>query len=377
LPGQGIYTLRLTVGDGRLVTSDELVLSASRATGDVTFVAAGSVWRYLDNGSDQGTAWREPGFADVAWKSGKAQLGYGDGDEVTTLGFGSDANTKSITTYFRLKFNVADAKSVTGLTAKVLRDDGVVVWVNGKLAVRDNMPESDATYLTLASNTVGGADESTFFDHLVDPGLLRDGENTIAAELHQSVASSSDISFDFALVGQVFPANRAPTADAGPDITVQLGTAAVLTATFADDGLPSPPGVPTFTWSKIGGPGTVTFADARSPRTTATFGEAGSYVVRFKADDGALNASDDVTITVVSGEVPPVVAVSLNEAGPVLRLTTDAGRSYSVQVRDELVVGAWATVQQVAAGAAGRVVEVPLAGAGPQRYYRVVSPSVP
>ena len=111
--------------------------------------------------------------------------------------------------------------------------------------------------------------------------------NTIAVELHQSVATSSDISFDFALVGQVFPANRAPTADAGPDITLPLGTADVLAATFADDGLPSPPGLPSFTWSKVDGPGTVTFADARSPRTTATFSEAGTYVLRFKAYDGA------------------------------------------------------------------------------------------
>ena len=55
-------------------------------------------------------------------------------------------------------------------------------------------------------------------------------------------------------------------------------------------------------------------------------------------------------------------------------------RPEGVQVEqkgDELVVGAWATVQQVAAGGAGRLVEVPLVGAGPQRYYRVVSPSVP
>ena len=121
----------------------------------------------------------------------------------------------------------------------------------------------------------------------------------------------------------------------------------------------------------------MTFADARSPRTTATFSEAGSYLLRFKADYGVLSASDDVTVTVVSGEVPPAVAVAFAGSGPVLRLTTDAGRSYTVQVRDELVVGAWATVQQIAAGAEGRVVEVPLAGTGPQRYYRVVSPAAP
>ena len=30
----------------------------------VNLVSFGSVWKYLDNGSDQGTAWRAPGFND-------------------------------------------------------------------------------------------------------------------------------------------------------------------------------------------------------------------------------------------------------------------------------------------------------------------------
>jgi len=80
----------------------------------------------------------------------------------TPLGFGSDANATSITTDSRLKSNVADAKSVTGLTAKVLRDDGVVGWVNGKLAVRDNMPESDATFCARLGASCGSA---TQFDN--------------------------------------------------------------------------------------------------------------------------------------------------------------------------------------------------------------------
>ena len=41
-------------------------------------VAKGSVWKYLDNGSDQGTAWQLPSFDDTAWTSGTAPLGYGD-----------------------------------------------------------------------------------------------------------------------------------------------------------------------------------------------------------------------------------------------------------------------------------------------------------
>ena len=34
----------------------------------------GSKWKYLDNGSDQGTAWKEPGFEDNSWKSAPAPL---------------------------------------------------------------------------------------------------------------------------------------------------------------------------------------------------------------------------------------------------------------------------------------------------------------
>src|SRR5439155_913020 len=45
-----------------------------------TLIPVGSTWRYLDNGSNQGTAWRSVSFDDSAWKSGAAQLGYGDGD---------------------------------------------------------------------------------------------------------------------------------------------------------------------------------------------------------------------------------------------------------------------------------------------------------
>lgn len=65
-----------------------------------TLVPAGSVWKYLDNGTDQGTAWRGTGFDDSAWASGPAPLGYGD-PVSTTVNYGPDPNNKYITTYFR------------------------------------------------------------------------------------------------------------------------------------------------------------------------------------------------------------------------------------------------------------------------------------
>src|SRR2546423_3841410 len=65
--------------------------------GQTTLIATGAVWKYLSDGSDQGTGWRQLEFDDSNWPSGEAQLGYGDGDERTVIV--SNAPAKPITTY--------------------------------------------------------------------------------------------------------------------------------------------------------------------------------------------------------------------------------------------------------------------------------------
>nr|MBC8447313.1 metallophosphoesterase [Chloroflexota bacterium] len=162
----------------------------------------GSIWRYLDDGSDQGTACREPDFDDSGWASGPAQLGYGDGDETTVVSYGGDAGNKHITTYFRHSFDVEDASIFESLTLRVLRDDGAIVYLNGTEVSRTNIPDGAIGYGTLAASTVGGGDESKFFAAGVDPSLLNDGPNVLAAEIHQAAVTSSDISFDLELRGQ-------------------------------------------------------------------------------------------------------------------------------------------------------------------------------
>jgi uncharacterized protein YjiK len=91
--------------------------------------------------------------------------------------------------------------------------------------------------------------------------------------------------------------NVAPVVGAGPDQTIAPDTAN-LDGTVSDDGLPNPPGTVTSAWSKVSGPGTVTFGNANAVDTTAAFSEAGTYVLRLTADDSALSASDEVTVTV-------------------------------------------------------------------------------
>ena len=72
-----------------------------------------------------------------------------------------------------------------------------------------------------------------------------------------------------------------------------------LNGTVSDDGLPDPPGEVTTTWSQVSVTGTVTFTDASAVDTTASFSEAGTYVLRLTADDGEMTTSDEVTIVVI------------------------------------------------------------------------------
>jgi pectate lyase len=93
------------------------------------------------------------------------------------------------------------------------------------------------------------------------------------------------------------PTNKAPAVNAGANQTITLPALASLNATVTDDGLPAPGNVTT-SWTKVSGPGTVSFGNASAIDTTASFTTAGTYILRLTASDGALSAGDDVTVTV-------------------------------------------------------------------------------
>jgi secreted PhoX family phosphatase len=162
-----------------------------------TLVAQGSTWRYLDNGSNQGTAWRAFGFNDSAWKTGAAPLGYGD-PVATTVSFGSSSSRKYITTYFRRQFNATNG--FTSLSLRLRRDDGAVVYINGTEVARSNMPTGTVSSSTLASSTIDGSGETAFTTIPVTAQLFA-GANVIAVEIHQRSRTSSDIVFDASLTG--------------------------------------------------------------------------------------------------------------------------------------------------------------------------------
>ena len=163
-----------------------------------TLVSTGSSWKYLDNGSNQGTAWRATTINETGWKQGNAQLGYGDGDEATVVSYGSSSSSKYVTTYFRKTFSVTNPSQFLNYTLKVKRDDGVAVYVNGTEVYRNNLA-SGAGYTTLAS--LASDDGGTFQTTTLSANTFLSGSNTIAVEIHQNARNSSDISFDLELIG--------------------------------------------------------------------------------------------------------------------------------------------------------------------------------
>ncbi len=161
-------------------------------------ISASHVWRYLDDGSDEGSAWRDAGFADDGWAAGTGQFGYGDGDEMTVVADGPDQD-RHITTYFRTDFDVANAAAVMSLELNVIRDDGVVVYLNGVEVLRDNLPTGPIEAATLAVDGISGSAEDDWLTAVIPATALVDGTNVMAVEIHQKHRTSSDISFHLTL----------------------------------------------------------------------------------------------------------------------------------------------------------------------------------
>lgn len=179
-----IFLTKLKNGSSAMIAGTELV-------------STGAIWKYLDNGSNQDTAWRTLSYSDATWKTGNAEFGYGDEDETTLVSYGNDANNKFLTTYFRKTFNVINKSSISGLELSLLRDDGAVIYINGTEIYRSNMPSGNISYTTPAS--IATANASAYEIKTISSSSLVDGANLIAVEIHQNSSTNSDLSFNLKL----------------------------------------------------------------------------------------------------------------------------------------------------------------------------------
>ncbi|MEQ8767338.1 MAG: metallophosphoesterase [Planctomycetota bacterium] len=219
-------TIQFVTTTGFVMDTTTIVPSAIPPI-ETELVGLGSTWSYLDDGTDQGTAWTAPAFDDSLWATGPAELGYGDGDEATVVSFGPNSSAKYITTYFRHAFSVASPSAFDVLWLRAVRDDGVVVYLNGTEVYRSNLPETAIDFSTPASVAVGSNEEEELYGVEIPASALVAGQNVLAVEIHQSDGTSSDISFDLRLTGVSGRVTRVPRGATWSyfDQGVDLGTA--------------------------------------------------------------------------------------------------------------------------------------------------------
>ncbi|MFY7908472.1 MAG: fibronectin type III domain-containing protein, partial [Emticicia sp.] len=194
-----------------------LCLLAMSVFAQTPVISSGQSWKYLDNGTDQGSAWRGVGFNDVSWASGPSQLGYGDGDEATVVSYGGNASNKYITTYFRKTVSISSL--ATSYLLRIKRDDGVVVYVNGVEVFRDNLAVN-ASYQTLATNATD--DGNTWLETTIAASNFQVGNNVVSVEIHQTAITSSDISFDCELLPSSYTVSRGPYLQMGTSSSMQI-----------------------------------------------------------------------------------------------------------------------------------------------------------
>lgn len=193
-------------------------------------VAKGSQWKYSDSDSKPGERWNMPDYSDEGWKNGRAQFGWGSKGETTTISYGADENNKYITSYYRKWFTVADVNLLKQAAIKLFADDGAVVYLNGTELKRFNMPAGEISFETKALSFNNGAN----VDINIPEGMLVDGENLIAVELHQEKVTTSDAIFDLSLVWTQIN-SESPATNNSPSMSFTLKENAVFEAVYEKD----------------------------------------------------------------------------------------------------------------------------------------------
>ncbi len=179
-----------------------LAAVAQDAATPAVIVPGDSEWKWLHPADGTDPAGSEPGFHetfaspkydDSKWQSGKDSPaeggGFGYGDPVgVTWDTPEKENRK--TGYLRHRFTTKAA--MKDLVLSLQRDDGVIIYLDGKEVARDNVGDGKEAHDLMAETTISGAGETTPIE-LKLPGELAAGDHVLAISLHNRAGGGSDL----------------------------------------------------------------------------------------------------------------------------------------------------------------------------------------
>ncbi|HEY1120393.1 MAG TPA: putative collagen-binding domain-containing protein, partial [Haloferula sp.] len=305
----GTYVLRLAASDGDLTRSDDVtvIITSSSGSGEtLSFVSTQDA--YTENGATK---------------------------NVNSIRVESSSRKRIAYIQFDLQGFVSASNATLKLT-ETEDDSGGTMTLRLYAGLSNNWSESTIT----SSNAPGkGALLDTFTgDISLDEKISFDASAFITGPgsytlILEADSSNKDVAFgasEYPVVaarpelvvttGGASPPNSAPVVNAGTDQTTTMGSSSAqvqLNGAASDDGQPTGSSL-AVTWSSVSGPAAVSFSSSNTPSTQVTFTQAGSYVLRLTATDGALTSSDDVAVT-VNPQAPtnqaPVVSAGPDRTG--------------------------------------------------------------
>ena len=158
----------------------------------VPIINFGANWNYTPGSTNISTQWNTLDFDDTAWPIGSSSIGYGDGDDMTSI-------EPVISIFMRKTFQVDNINNIVHGLLHMDYDDGFVAYINGNEIIRENLGISGSEVLfdqhaetnVEAKIYQGLKPEKFLIDNVQD--YLVQGENVLALQVHNASENLTDL----------------------------------------------------------------------------------------------------------------------------------------------------------------------------------------
>jgi hypothetical protein len=149
-------------------------------------------WRYRPGTSEPDPNWRSLSYDDGLWAEGPGGFGFGDNDDNTVI-------PQSPSVFLRRKFNISDTSLIGSAIISVDYDDAFIAYLNDVEIARNGISGTHPPYNQYgadheAAMYSGGLPESFLLNRKRLRECLLQGENILAVQVHNTSATSSDLS---------------------------------------------------------------------------------------------------------------------------------------------------------------------------------------